>query len=334
MKVAPTAVLGLLIAASLYGGRVEATCQIANDSGIVRIESPAVVVDPDFPNNSVFRTAQTGFGQGSPVLECDRDHVVTIESQLIDNNAAIPGAIRELRLVGGEPTGVGLRFRFTDSDSTVHDVPYQRQVTLPRTNGPTTWQSAVQVDYVKLRDDIRYGEVENDAYLARTRVTTAGVFPPGEINTLRRVRTRSLTLVAPTCSIDAGSLNQEVPLGNYSVAELQNQTETPWVPFRLTVTSCANANERFADITFGQGADADPNNNALFSMNQDGPAGLGIAIQTNNGTNVGMTPGATREFAALGNGQSYEFQARLERTVGDVTPGNINRPVTVLVTFR
>lgn len=334
MKLSPTAILGLLVAASLYGVRAEAECQIANDSGLVYIDNPGVVVDADLPNNAVFRTVRTGFGEGSPVLECDRDHVVNIESDVIENNAVSNNPVRELRLVDGTPTGVGFRFRFTDNDGTESNVPYQRQVTLRRTNGPETWQSSVQVEYIKLRDDVRYGQVENDAYLARTRVTTAGVFPPGEINTLRRVRTRALTLVAPTCSIDAGELNQEVPLGHYSVADFQSQTATPWVPFHLTVTSCANTNERFADITFGQGADADPNNNALFSMNQDGPAGLGIAIQANNGINVSMTPGATQEFAALGNGQRYEFQARLARTVGEVTPGTINRPVTVRVTFR
>jgi type 1 fimbria pilin len=334
MKLAPTAVLGLLVAASLYGGRAEARCEIANDSGLVYIENPAVVVDADLPNNAVFRTVQTEYGQGSPFLKCDQDHVVDIESQVIENNAPSNNSIRELRLTDGTPTGVGFRFRFTDNDGTASDVPYQRQVTLLRTEEAAVWRSRVQVEYVKLRDDIRYGQVEDNAYLARTRVTTAGVFPPGEINTLRRVRTRALTLVAPTCSIDAGSLNQEVPLGDYSVSELQNLTETPWVPFRLTMSACANPNERFADIAFGQATDADANNPNLFSMNQGGPAGLGIAIQAGGGANLAMTPGESREFSVLQTGQSYEFQARLERTVGNVAPGNIDRPVRVLVTFR
>ena len=339
MKLVPKAILGLFVAASLYGGRAEATCDFDVLSGTTQVGGTDslidVVVDASLPNGSVFRKIDAGFGNGTPLFKCTQDHLVQIRSYVMAGGAETSDSVRELLLQDGTPTGIGLRFAFTDDDGTSHPVPSQpRQVWLRASTDWAPWRSETHVEYIKLRDNIRYGQVQANDRLAQTDLETPGIISNTPFNKIRRIRTGLLRFVSPSCSIDAGDLAQEVKLGHYSVDDFQNQSESPWVPFHFTVTSCANPLERFADITFGGGSDADPNNNALFSMNPGGPGGLGIAIQTDDGTNAAMTPGATRSIADPVADKRYAFRARLERTVGDVTPGTINRKVTVRVNFR
>ncbi len=343
MKLASTAILGLLVAASLYAGRAEAACDYFVSSGITTIggengEILGVVADASLPNGSVFRTVSTNPGEGSPIFNCDRryDNVEIKSYVATAAGAETTDTIRELYLQDGTATGIGLRFRFTDNDGSTYFLPRTTTTTLlptPVGQSNWTWNSSVQIEYIKLSDDIRYGQVRGDR-LAQTELMTSGVLTPGTYRFIRRIRIGGLRFVSPTCSIDTGELSQEVKLGHYSVDDFQNQPESPWMPFYFTVTSCANPLERFADITFGGGSDADPNNNALFSMNAGGPKGLGIAIRTADGTNAAMAPGATRAFADPIANKQYAFEARLERTVGDVTPGTIDRQVNVRITFR
>ncbi len=340
MKPVSTALLGLFVAVSLYGGRAEATCEFDVLSGTTQMGGTTslidVVVDASLPNGSVFRKIDAGFGNGSPQFKCTQDHLVDIRSYVVVGGVESGDVIRELLLQDGTPTGVGLRFAFTDADGVSHPVPSPRprQVWLRASTDWQPWTSETHVEYIKLRDDIRYGQIQANDRLAQTDLETQGIISNTTFNKIRRIRTGMLRLVSPACSIDAGDLTQEVKLGHYGVDDFRNQAESPWVPFYFTVTSCANPLERLADITFGGGGDTDPNNNALFSMNPGGPGGLGIAIQTDDGTNAAMTPGATRAFADPVADKRYAFRALLERTVGDVTPGTINRQVTVRVNFR
>lgn len=338
MKLAPLGILAMFVAASLYGERVEASCTLEVNSGITTIGGgQSLLVDSDLPNGSTFRMVDTPPGDGDTFFTCTQSHEVQIESILNGAQDLIHDNVRELTLSDGKTgTGVGVRLKFTDANGQTTNVPSGKySVIIPQSADWQAWPTTTHVEYVKLRDDIRYGQIgKPDDRIATTNILSKELFPNNGFFGMRRVRVGNLTLVAPTCTIDVGDLNQKVKLGDYTVSFFQDQAETPWENFGFKVTSCADANARFADITFGQGADADPNNNALFSMNQNGPSGLAIAIQTNNGTNVSMTPGATRQFAALGNDQSYAFRARLERTVGEVTPGEVARPVTVRITYR
>jgi len=331
MKPASIALLNLFIASALYMGRAEATCTIGADTGLTTISSQ-LVVDSDLPAGSVIRTFQSGFGEGSPAISCTEDHTVLVDSKLQDHKGvSIAGDIRELYTSSGQPTGVGLRFKFTDADTVQSDVPYDRTITFRATSGAVLWRSGVRGEYVKLRDNVEYGPVETaETRLARSLISDRRAFPNG---LLRRVVIGNITLIRPTCAIDVGSLNQQVDLGQHSVSDFDNQQATGWMDFSLTMSNCVNPIETIADITFGQLGDADAANPGLFSMNQGGPDGLGIAIRVAN-QNLAMAPGETRQFGVLQTGQSYDFQARLERTVGEVTPGAVDRSVAVRVTFR
>jgi len=134
--------------------------------------------------------------------------------------------------------------------------------------------------------------------------------------------------------MDVGSMNQTVNLGSHSIKDLQNPgSATPWVPFKLTVADCGDPGV-LVDITFGSQVDQDSNNPNLFSINQGGPTGLGIALSTNDGANASMVPGGTRTFPGKLTGDSYDFRARLERTTAPLTSGEFSKPITVMVVYR
>ena len=192
----------------------------------------------------------------------------------------------------------------------------------------------IYAEYVRTGGPVRYGLADTavNARLGRIWVPDTAAFAPNRI--INPVKMVQLQLIRPACSIETGSLNQDVSLGNYATSDLRNGTVTPgWQTFRLTMAACANPADLLTDITFGIASDADVTNANLFQMNAAGPGGYGIAIETGDGA-LRMLPGRSREFAAVGAGASYTFRARLERTSGKVTAGRIQRPVAVLVTFR
>jgi major type 1 subunit fimbrin (pilin) len=332
MKAHQVVALGLLLGMALYAMDAQARCEIANDSGVITLEPQSVVVDPDLPVGSVIRNINLANG-GVSRLTCTEAHTVPVKSSLQLADADIDDGIRELYLEDGTPTGVGVRLRFRENnEASAFPLPNTRNLTFSAGQN-YVWRVGIEGDLVLLRRDVSYGNVRSNERIARTVVQDQNnEFP--NFKRLRLVRTGAFRVIAPTCSIDAGSLNQTVDLGQHTVDSFADQNATAWKDFNLAVTSCNNPIETIAGITFGQGSDADAINPSLFSMNQGGPGGLGIAIQAADGDNAPMLPGETRDFAAVAAGNSYRFQARLERTGGEVTAGAVNRPVTVRVTFR
>jgi type 1 fimbria pilin len=331
MKLRYLAVWGLLATGAICSEVANATCRIDENAEVALAFGGRLVVDPDLPLNSVIASRELT-GDAAAFYRCDQEEAVDIESVYQLNGADQPGqTIREIRTATGEPTGVGLRLWIRDNgEGDYLPVPYRKAVVFPNTNNARRrWETDVRLDLVVV-GPIRHGVTESGR-LGRTVVRDSASFPN---ILLRTIVNRGYELIAPTCSIDAGSLNQIIDLGAHTVGSFADQNATAWTDFSLTATSCTNPVETIAGITFGQGADADANNPNLFSMNQGGPGGLGIAIQAADGNNAPMLPGETRDFAAVAAGNSYRFQARLERTGGEVTAGAVNRPVTVRVTFR
>lgn len=318
----------------IYTGKASAGCTLANDAGFTTIGNASVVVDSDIPVNSVFRTIEdTGGGQS---VKCDQDYRVSVRSSNLEDGMETNSDVRELR-VGQRPSGVGVRIRWKNPDSDdFYSLPDTRNTTLKKSinDSGDLWRSAARIEYVKMRNVVSYGPVDED-YVARSLVDNRdGVISSGLL-TLRRGRVRALTFVRPTCAINTANLNQTVEFDQHAVSDFENQQATAWVNFELRLENCGAPVETVADITFGQLGDAVPNRPDLFSMNVGGPGGLGIAIQSVNPNAVAMTPGAARTLnLSDATDQAYAFQARLERTDGAVTPGEVERPVTVRVTFR
>lgn len=328
---------GMCVLGGLYAQGALATCSVAPDSGQITLGGGPLanlVVDSDLPVGAIIRdiSLNPDGGNGSSRISCNgAAQVGDVVSSLYRDNANIPDQVRELVMADGTPSGIGVRLEFEENGMGGYQaLPATQTRTFPL--GNYLWTVAIRGSLVKVGPTV-YGAVRAGDRVARSQVLNTT--PAFQFNRLRYVDTGAITIVRPACSIDTGSLNQEVRLGNYNVGEVAGGTVTPdWVPFNLTMGACADPASLLTDITFGEAADADGRNPDLFSMNTNGPGGLGIAIQTNGGTSVPMLPGQSREFATVATGQNYPFRARLERNGDAVTAGRVNRPVRVLVTFR
>jgi type 1 fimbria pilin len=234
--------------------------------------------------------------------------------------------------VRGNPSGVGIRFYVSDGGRPRQQIPFDESRTVPAGR-----YSEAGVLYSSLERygsaPVEYGPVDPPGVtLAESDLYNLDGTDPGRIP-FRLFQLGDFNLVRPSCSMDAASLNQIVPLGNYSVGDFQGSTPSPWIPFNLVVANCSDPTI-LADITFGTASDADANNTDLFSMNPGGPDGLGIAISNVGTTSTAMLPGQTQTFPTVLTGQSFPFQAQLQPTTGPVTAGTINRGVTVVVNFK
>jgi hypothetical protein len=321
----------LLLLGAAHSGSVLAQCALASGISFVTIE-PAqgrqVLVDSTLP-------AGTPLGRQGQVTEIPRTFNCTAASNIITLNNVLISApnngVFELT-VGGQPSGVGIRLLVADSNGQLRQFPYQETVTVPR--GAYTAPNRLATSLEKVGATVIYGQtdiVQFANYAASNLYNGAG--PIGAPVPFRRIGIQRFNLTRPSCFMDVKSLNQTVPLGRHRVSEFDNATPSAWVPFNLTVANCSDP-AVLADITFGTTADADASNNNLFSMNQGGPRGLGIAIATAGTASTAMLPGQTQTFPAVLSGQSFPFQARLQPTTGQVTAGAINRPLTVTVNFR
>ena len=102
--------------------------------------------------------------------------------------------------------------------------------------GESRWQTFFYAEYVRTGGSVRYGLADTtvNGRLGRIWVPDAAAFTPNRI--INPVKMERLELIRPACSIETGSLNQDVSLGNYLVSDLRNGKVTPgWQTFRLTM---------------------------------------------------------------------------------------------------
>jgi type 1 fimbria pilin len=242
-------------------------------------------------------------------------------------SAAVNGLF-EFTVNGGQPSGVGIRLSVADAGGAKRPFPFSQQLNVPA--GEFTQSSDYYTSLERVGGaPVVYGRV--DTIQLATSFLFNGTGPVGAPIPYRRIHIRDFVLVSPSCSIDAGSLRQTVSLGNHVSSDFDNGVG--WTPFDLVMGNCSDLS-LLEEITFGSLSDADADAPGLFSMNASGPSGLGIAIRTRGGVLSPMLPGQSQIFPAVLTGQVFPFEARLERTVGPVSQGAINRPVVVTVNFR
>ena len=321
---------GSVVLVALQSGSAWADCANIGGQWIFNVNAATpVIVDPTLPpGTSLGRMGQAGM---TWIFNCTNATNDTYVRWNMIPEAINNGYLYELR-VGGQPSGVGIRVAISTNGGPFLPPPAELQQQYPA--GRPTRRYAFQVSYERTGSPVRLGPVESSGFFFTGALwNSIGPTHPSPTS-LGGMRTGNIALAAPACSIDAGSLNQTVPLGNYTTTQLQGPTaSTPWVPFRLVMQNCTDPS-LLTDISFGLPADADSNNPALFSMNTGGPTGVGIAIARQDASNAAMLPGVVGTFPIVMTGGSYNFQARMVRTTAPLTSGQVNRPVTVLVNFR
>lgn len=138
------------------------------------------------------------------------------------------------------------------------------------------------------------------------------------------------TIASGSCSISTTPVN----LGRHYSGDFRTiGTFTEWVPVPITSQGCS------ADIvTVHMGFDgtADTDNSGLFAVAPDGAKGLGIQLQTADGS-VTVIPNSTTNlvnWAPLATGGIYAMRARYVSTLPSVSPGAADSTVTVMLSYN
>jgi type 1 fimbria pilin len=138
------------------------------------------------------------------------------------------------------------------------------------------------------------------------------------------------TIASGSCSISTTPVN----LGRHHSGDFRNiGTFTAWVPVPITSQGCS------ADIVtmhMGFEGTADTDNSGLFAVAPGGATGLGIQLQTADGS-VTVIPNSTTNlvnWAPLATGGIYAMRARYVSTLPNVTPGDADSTVTVMLSYN
>ncbi|GLQ49164.1 fimbrial protein [Dyella flava] len=323
---------GLIALAVLKSGSAQAACSLGNNvQNYILQQVSDVYVDSGLaPGASLGRKGQYTFPTPWK-LNCTGTSPIYLKTN-IAQGAQTSGDVYELT-VGGQRSGVGIRLAMSINGGDFLPMPITRQLSLSTGSPAYTESDTIEAELVRTASPVVYGAVDQGLGVGASNFYngTGEVGGPGQYQT---VHTGSMKLVRPACAMDVGSLNQTVNLGSYSTKDLQDPASTtPWIPFKLTMAQCSDP-DVLVDITFGSAEDKDQHNPNLFSLRTGGPAGLGIALSTDDGSNASMLPGVIGTFPGKLTGDSYHFRARLERTPVALTAGQFDRPVTVLVNYR
>lgn len=136
------------------------------------------------------------------------------------------------------------------------------------------------------------------------------------------------TIVGGSCSISTAPVN----LGRHFASEFPSiGSPTEWVNVPITSQGC-DADVVTLHMGF-QGA-VDTDNSGLFAVAPGGASGLGIELQTADGS-VTVIPNTNLvDWMPLATGNIYAMQARYRSTSTQVTPGAANSTVTVVLSYN
>lgn len=226
------------------------------------------------------------------------------------------------------PSGFGIELRVEEAEGGVYEFPHEYQ----RSSNENFWfvrsnEAAVGYKVIRMSGPVAFGRVD------QTKIAEQWSYDANGIRTrpFREMKIYELYFVRPACSIEAADLTQTVDVGAFNASNFATPDRaTPWKEFRLTVQECEEPVGLIADVTFGVGADADPDDPTLYSLS--GPENVGLEIGDEDKNT--MEPGKTSSFNGLGTGKDYVFNVRLRETKPTVRGGRFSRPVRVTVNFR
>lgn len=314
----------VLLAAMAAAGAVDtqATCVFLNQANYQIGQTALVTAYNDLPADYVVRRGEA-VGEGLPLLRC------TAGAQRFFGSYVKPtvGGLVPLT-VGGKPSGFGVRVTIQEHPGEVtRPFPYEFTDVFTAETFVTSADDKVGYEVVRMTGPVVFGPID-------TEVIARGSFDiGGAAQVFREMKIYELTLVRPSCSITAESINQTVPVGDFNLSNFATPDRaTPWQKFNLTVGECLEPVGMVAQFTFGTDADRDPDLPTIFSMADSGSRNVGLEIGDEDEKTI--EPGKPLRLNALGTGKDFVFKARLRETrFAVVGGGTFVRPVKVQVDF-
>ncbi|WP_158543258.1 fimbrial protein [Dyella psychrodurans] len=127
-----------------------------------------------------------------------------------------------------------------------------------------------------------------------------------------------------------------VDLGAHDASEFTGVGTSPpsgWVDFPITSEGCS---ADIVTIHMGFNGNADTTNSGLFAIATGGASGIGIQLQTQDGTAT-VVPNSTTNllnWSPVAAGSTYPMRARYVQTLSTVTPGAADSVVTVMLSYN
>lgn len=318
-------VLGcVVLMAGFQPAYVLAGCTMNNLATYQIGQTTFVDVFNDIPVGTMVRQGSAA-GEGKLLLTCGAGDA-TFRGRWQGGNP--PDGLLPLT-VGGKPSGFGIRLFLQEGSSEVRR-PFPHDFTRTFNQGDTirSDQDMVSYEIYRMAGPVQFGDVDPGP-IAQSNVDRLG----GGLVVFRSMEIFRLIFRRPACSITSESINQEFPVGDYSVANFATpERATPWKEFRLTMENCLEPVGMVAHFTFGTPADADADDPALFSI-RGALAPENVGLEIGDSRQKTIAPGEEVKFNAVGTGEDFVFNVRLRESKPTVRGGQFRRPVTVTVNF-
>lgn len=134
-----------------------------------------------------------------------------------------------------------------------------------------------------------------------------------------------------SCAISTPSVN----LGRHPPDEFKGlDTPTDWVDFDITSQGCTGD---IVTLHMGFDGTADADNADVFAVAPGGAMGLGIQLQGRDAANTIVIPNSTTQlidWTPAPSGGTYPMRARYLQTKANVTSGQANGSVTVMLSYN
>ncbi|MFT2797386.1 fimbrial protein [Serratia sp. N21D137] len=140
------------------------------------------------------------------------------------------------------------------------------------------------------------------------------------------------TVVASSCNVDSGSVNQDVDFGPLRSSDLKdNGTATIWIPFTVRVTQCPISTNRVTATFSGT-----PSTDDITLFANSGTAG-NVAVQIAQNADKSVVQGNGSSMTMNVDAQHnavFDLASRIYSVHGNTTAGSFNSTVLINFTYQ
>jgi type 1 fimbria pilin len=228
--------------------------------------------------------------------------------------------------------GIGIRLsRVVDGSFLVY---YPHTMPTPNGTGQLAAGTSFQVELIKTADSTGSGSLAGGTY---TRYYGDGEPYWSALTTILSGDVSGITIITPSCSVDAGSRNIPVEFGRVSLSNFKGMDSTTGDRrFSIKLRCQANPNlQKWVDLRLD--ATQDPSNRQGVLRITQGGAGIatGVGIQLLGGDAQPVRFGKGMQVGPMKNG-SYDvpYTARYYQTAARIRPGRADGTATFTLEYR